>query len=324
MSLVFFLDGNSATDAASPAADASHTRPPAGATAGQQPRAADARKVQVLSSCEFAERARSADEAESMRYLFASQSTYLDAYPEHFAGSFAMPDKLHPLCDPICFAFYLDKRTLTFLDDGTTCTQALESLAQQGMLAQSAPAQCLFEVMKLLMHSDLEFLASAEDEMERTEEDIASGSGNVSNRLLLEYRRKLLRIDTYYQQLTIMTASLADNENRVLTRKEARLFAGLERHAERLLKRSQTLKEYSLQLRELYQTQIDIQQNDVMKLFTVLTALFAPLTLITSWFGMNFANMPGLDWPWGYEAVVAFAIALVAVELVLFKRKGWL
>ena len=93
---------------------------------------------------------------------------------------------------------------------------------------------------------------------------------------------------------------------------------------ERLLKRSQTLKEYSLQLRELYQTQIDIQQNDTMQWFTVITTLFAPLTLITSWFGMNFANMPGLDWQWGYQAIIVVCIVIIVVELVIFKRKKWL
>ena len=109
-----------------------------------------------------------------------------------------------------------------------------------------------------------------------------------------------------------------------LTNGEARLFHSLEKTVERLLKRSQTLKEYSLQLRELYQTQIDIQQNDTMQWFTVITTLFAPLTLITSWFGMNFANMPGLDWQWGYQAIIVVCIVIIVVELVIFKRKKWL
>ena len=141
---------------------------------------------------------------------------------------------------------------------------------------------------------------------------------------MLGFRRRLLRIDTFYQQLVDMTGTIGDNENKLLTNGEARLFHSLEKTVERLLKRSQTLKEYSLQLRELYQTQIDIQQNDTMQWFTVITTLFAPLTLITSWFGMNFANMPGLDWQWGYQAIIVVCIVIIVVELVIFKRKKWL
>ena len=77
-------------------------------------------------------------------------------------------------------------------------------------------------------------------------------------------------------------------------------------------------------LRELYQTQIDLQQNNTMQFFTVITTLFAPLTLLTSWFGMNFTNMPGLDWRWGYEAIIAVSVIIVVIEIIIFKRKKWL
>ena len=110
----------------------------------------------------------------------------------------------------------------------------------------------------------------------------------------------------------------------LLSKEESRLFLVAERQAERLLKRSLTLKEYSLQLRELYQTQIDLQQNNTMQFFTVITTLFAPLTLLTSWFGMNFTNMPGLDWRWGYEAIIAVSVIIVVIEIIIFKRKKWL
>ena len=88
-----------------------------------------------------------------------------------------------------------------------------------------------------------------------------------------------------------MASGIAENENGLLSKEESRLFLVAERQAERLLKRSLTLKEYSLQLRELYQTQIDLQQNNTMQFFTVITTLFAPLTLLTSWFGMNFTSI---------------------------------
>ena len=54
------------------------------------------------------------------------------------------------------------------------------------------------------------------------------------------------------------------------------------------------------QLREAYQSQLAIQQNDLMRVFTIVTVLFLPLTLITGWFGMNFVNMPELQSEWGY------------------------
>ena len=86
----------------------------------------------------------------------------------------------------------------------------------------------------------------------------------------------------------------------------------------------QNLKEYSMQLREMHQTQIDIRQNEIMKILTVVTTIFMPLTLIAGWYGMNFKNMPELDAKYGYIVVSAICLAIVAVEVWIFERKSGL
>lgn len=281
--------------------------------------------VEVLSSQEFVDMGFiEPDMQASLKNLAAVQNTYLDVFPACLVGSFAVPRKDHLLSDPACFAFYLDEHHLVFLDEGDTCANILDIITKQGVVKEPTAAHCLFEFMKLLTKNDLSFLADLEDRMEDVEERIINRGLEGTNRTMLSFRRKLLRIDTYYQQLVDMSAGIAENENKLLTREEVRLFRVLQNQAERLLKRSLTLKEYSLQLRELYQAQIDIQQNDTMKFFTVVTTLFAPLTLLTSWFGMNFTNMPGIDWTWGYQATIAASVAIIVVEVIVFKRKHWL
>lgn len=281
--------------------------------------------VEVLTSKEFVDMSFGAEDMQqSLRNLATVENTYLDVFPSFLIGSFAVPDKAHVLSEPICFAFYLDKTHLLFLDEEDTCARMLHDIAEQNVMKEPTVAHCLFEFMKLLIKNDLSFLADLEDRMEDVEEAIIDRGMEASSRSMLQFRRKLLRIDTYYQQLVDMASGIAENENKLLTHEESRLFLVLVRQGERLLKRSITLKEYSLQLRELYQTQIDLQQNNTMQFFTVITTLFAPLTLLTSWFGMNFANMPGLDWEWGYQAIIVVSLIIIVVEIALFKRKRWL
>lgn len=281
--------------------------------------------VEVITTQEFAKLGvAGADTLSALRTLTEAESTYLDVFPDSLIGSVAMPDKRDLMGDTIKFAFYLDKMHLIFIDEGAMCAHVLDDIERIGVLKEPTVAHCLFEFLKLLVKDDLTYLADVEDRMEDVEEQILDRRGDVANRKMLGFRRRLLRIDTFYQQLVDMTGTIGDNENKLLSDEEARLFHSLEKTVERLLKRSQTLKEYSLQLRELYQTQIDIQQNDTMQWFTVITTLFAPLTLITSWFGMNFADMPGIDWPWGYPLMIAVCVLIVVVELLIFRRKHWL
>ena len=77
-------------------------------------------------------------------------------------------------------------------------------------------------------------------------------------------------------------------------------------------------------MREAYQAQIDIEQNNLMKVFTVVTAISTPVTVVTGWYGMNFAHMPELGWAWSYPAVAALCAAAALGLAALFRRKRWL
>ena len=84
-----------------------------------------------------------------------------------------------------------------------------------------------------------------------------------------------------------------------LAHAEARSLALSGERAHRLREDALSLREYLLQIRELYQAQIGIRQNEIMKSLTVVTTIFLPLSLLAGWYGMNFAGMPELTWPWG-------------------------
>ena len=69
---------------------------------------------------------------------------------------------------------------------------------------------------------------------------------------------------------------------------------------------------------------ININQNKIIKIFSVASVALLPPTLIASIYGMNFQHMPELSQPWGYPFALALMVASVAVPLILFRRKGWL
>ena len=104
----------------------------------------------------------------------------------------------------------------------------------------------------------------------------------------------------------------------------SRLFDHLTGRAQRLLSATEQEKEYALQLREMHQTQLDMRQNQIMKILTIVTTVFLPLSLIAGWYGMNFVNMPELTARHGYLAVCIVSAVCILVELVIFKWKKWL
>ncbi|MBE6822571.1 MAG: hypothetical protein E7518_05645 [Ruminococcaceae bacterium] len=81
------------------------------------------------------------------------------------------------------------------------------------------------------------------------------------------------------------------------------------------------LRDYITQVREAYLSQVDIKLNEIMKLFTVVTGIFLPLTLLVGWYGMNFKNMPELDWPYGYGCAILLSAFFVALSVFYFRKR---
>lgn len=69
---------------------------------------------------------------------------------------------------------------------------------------------------------------------------------------------------------------------------------------------------------------INVEQNDIMKTFSVVAVLLMPPTLIAGVYGMNFKHMPELDWLYGYPFALVLMLVSLLLPLAWFRRKGWL
>ncbi|HRF82318.1 MAG TPA: CorA family divalent cation transporter, partial [Flavobacteriales bacterium] len=68
----------------------------------------------------------------------------------------------------------------------------------------------------------------------------------------------------------------------------------------------------------------NLRMTQVMKLLTVISTIFIPLTFIVGIFGMNFKHMPELEWQYGYPLVMLGMAVLAGIMLIWFRRKRWL
>ena len=69
---------------------------------------------------------------------------------------------------------------------------------------------------------------------------------------------------------------------------------------------------------------INIEQNQIIKTFSIAAVIFLPPTVVASFYGMNFEFIPGLHWEWGYLTGTAIMLASAIAPLWYFKRKDWL
>ena len=68
---------------------------------------------------------------------------------------------------------------------------------------------------------------------------------------------------------------------------------------------------------------ISVEQNDVIRIFTVAAAILLPPTLIGTIYGMNFVRMPELGWGFGYPVAIGFMIAASLLPYLFLMKRGW-
>lgn len=178
----------------------------------------------------------------------------------------------------------------------------------------------LYIFLDRLTASDNQILKDIEDDISDIEELVIKGENRDYIMDIVNLRKQLLFLKRYYEPLLDIAEGLEENENGLINERFIRYFTILKNRIERLNGNVINLRDYITQVREAYQAQVDINLNKIMKVFTVITAIFLPLSLIAGWYGMNFVYMPELKWVWGYPFAFFLSGIVIAVCLIYFKK----
>ncbi len=222
---------------------------------------------------------------------------------------------------PISFGYLLTEGLVVLCDDTGTSRSAVQHLRKDNPCRELGIGSFFYEFLEFLIVKDLHHLQGLEDHMNQLEDQILSGELEEFNSKMAALRKEMIRWIRYYTQLDDMVCEFQENENTIFSDSELKMFHMVEKRIGRLNNESQALREYSLQLRELFQAEIDIRQNRIMKILTVVTTIFLPLSLVAGWYGMNFTNMPELTWKYGYIAVIIASTLIVSLCLWIMKKK---
>ena len=178
------------------------------------------------------------------------------------------------------------------------------------------------DFLEYLIKDDVIFITKLEHSLEELEDMVLEkGSDIPFNHEISGYRRKVSLFSHYYLQLADLSSILCEDDNHIFKEKEKRSFSLFTERVNRLHDETLMLRDYCVQIREVYQSLIDERQNEIMKLLTIVTTIVLPLSLVAGWYGMNFTNMPELTWHYGYGFIILLSIVITILNILYFKKK---
>ena len=211
------------------------------------------------------------------------------------------------------FPMRAEKTDIRCIDGTTVMVALLETLVDR-----------LADLLERISHNVLElshdiFLSREKNASKRdlTFQAILRAIGRKED-IISDMQESLLsleRLAGYLGHMTLQKKGDKDIRERVKT--IARDVSSLVSHTAALSQKINFLLDATLGM-------ISIEQNAIIKIFSVAAVIFLPPTLVASIYGMNFKLMPELDWEYGYPLAICLMIAAAVVPYLYFKRRGWL
>ncbi|MBO7374801.1 MAG: magnesium transporter CorA [Lachnospiraceae bacterium] len=243
---------------------------------------------------------------------------------DSLTGSFSIPDRTDFNNDDCKFAFALDEKGIVFIDDTGRVVEMINAIIKTKKWNLPSLERFIYDFLDQITKDDLRIMEKYECELDDIETKILNEEDGVSLGRVNDIRSDIRYLRIHYEQLMDLGQELEENENNFFKQENLRYFRLFLDRMARLHDTSTSLRDYTMQLRDLYKAHLDIKQNRIMTVLTVVTTIFLPLTLIAGWYGMNFRYMPELEWKWGYPVVIAVCVAIVGLSLLFFKKKKWL
>lgn len=216
---------------------------------------------------------------------------------------------------------------LTFVEHETDFFTEIQAALENNVLKiRNRTSDFLLSVMlNSVMANFMSVISTMEDELEDMEENLLTPESR--NGLKLEdmqpYRRNVRLIKKCILPLKEQFGKLFHTDNDLLHDANRPFFNDVNDHLQFVIQTLDGCRDMISALVDLYLSNNDQRMNSIMKQLTIVSTIFIPLTFLAGIWGMNFHNMPELNWKYGYLLAWALMLAVSFGVWLFFRRKKW-
>jgi len=222
-------------------------------------------------------------------------------------------------------SFVLTRNILiSFMEYPTPLFDTIRQKFANQKLAHNTLDFLLFSILDTIVDTYFVILEKIEEETDVVETKITNDPTRQTMHLMHELRKKIIYVKKAVWPVREVISHITRLDSKYVSPSSKLYYRDLYDHSVQIIDSLETIRDIHSNLLEVYMSSINNRMNEVMKVLTVIATIFIPLTFIASIYGMNFTNMPELEWKFGYYAVLG-VMALIGIGMAhSFKRLKWL
>ncbi len=182
---------------------------------------------------------------------------------------------------------------------------------------------CFYEVLDKIVDSYFPIIYKIEDVLNEIEDNTKNKSMDILLDDLFDIRHQLLTLRHTINPMRDLLYRMLNSQHLEGIKRKVPYFSDIYDHLLKLSEMVDSNREITMDIRDSYISVNSHQANQVMKILTIITSIFAPLTFIAGIYGMNFEYMPELALKYGYFISLGLMGVIALLMFFWFKRKGW-
>lgn len=185
------------------------------------------------------------------------------------------------------------------------------------------PSHVFYLVLDKMVDNYFPLVYQIEDRLNEIDENSKGRSMEALLEDLFDTRHHLLSLRHTITPMRDLIYRVLNSQRMTSIQRKREYYSDIHDHLLKLTEMIEANRELTTDIRDSYISINSHQTNHVMKVLTVITTIFMPLTFIAGLYGMNFHYMPELTWKYGYFATLGLMILVAIGMSVWFKKKGW-
>ncbi len=219
-----------------------------------------------------------------------------------------------------------EKFVITFLEGPSEIFDNLKSRMQSssGKIRNSSSDHLAYSILDMVIDEYYEVVEKIGERIEKVEEQLIIQARKLAIQDIYEIKRELIDLRKSILPIREIITKLEKTDSPLIYEKTRIYLRDLYDHEIQIIETIEQYRDLTSGLADMYLSSVSNKMNEIIKVLTILSSIFIPLTFIVGVYGMNFKNMPELEWHYGYYISLVMMFLLAILMLLYFRWRKWL